>query len=165
MKITPDNLISQLLFKTQPNSPRKGGPLADGSKFAELANRKGGPLVDGSKVAEHAKSHGGMKKAAEAAVEIHLDPPHDPVPIEEPSSEPIPADETKATPEVTSESIDNSIQSLAERYVALYERNSGNDLSSEDEKVKVQEIADFYGQDAGHEERLQTLVTSLETEV
>ncbi|MDC0357992.1 hypothetical protein OAO01_04180 [Oligoflexia bacterium] len=150
MKVTPDNLVAQLLFGNQSHGSRKGGPLVDGSKIAELA-----------------KSSGGLKKAAEAAAstdaaEVHIsEPPHDPIPITEPAPE-APVEETEVAAPVEPVSEDNSVQSLAERYVALYEKNSGNDLSSDEEQAKIQEVANFYGRDAGHQERLQTLVTSLE---
>lgn len=160
MKVSSNNLISQLLFGDQSKKTSKG-PIADGSEIAELA-----------------KNSGGLRQAAENAfgdaAQIQITGPAedinetvDAAPVDEAPAEPpvqsTPPEET----EIVEEDVDDStLKALAARYVDLYEKNSGNDLSDLDEEPeRVEDVADFYGGSKERIARLENLVKSLEQEV
>ena len=64
-------------------------------------------------------------------------------PTQSPPPASIPSNETP-TPVTTTPQAPSEARSLAERYVAQYETQSGNTLTSEQRTAKVQEVESFY---------------------
>lgn len=64
------------------------------------------------------------------------------------------------TQSVTAPEKKSDMLSLAARYVAAYEKNSGTDLSDEDEQARIAEVARFYSEPS-RAGRLQTLVDAI----
>ncbi len=150
MKISSDNLVSQLLF-------------GSGSK-----SQSRGPLADGTEIAKLAQNSGGLKQAAISAfqsspgIQPVTTPPEeipDPSPSVPTSPDPVDTAPVDQQPDVED---DTTLKSLAARYVALYEKNSGNSLSDTEEQELIEDVAEFYSETDSRQGRLATLVNSLE---
>lgn len=155
MKITSGNIISQLLFGTENNSRKKGGPIVDGSEIAALAKESGGLKAAAQKANEAEDSD---------AVAITIIEP--PVPVETTETEAAPIEESSSSEEVSTASADSEIMALAQRYVDLYEKNTGKDLPDDSEEQEmVKNVANFYGTNADRMNRLSNLVSAFDSEI
>ena len=147
-----------------------------GQKFGQIAKARG---IDGNEIAKLVQEAQSQRKAerlasrSDDAAQVEISNPPADVPSETP----------EATDEVSIQPIDESSSpidvapvekpqndesdsvSLARQYVELYEKNTGKDLSAEEEKELENNINDFYVNNNSRpdgEERLETLVRNLE---
>ena len=74
-------------------------------------------------------------------------------PVPNPSTSP-PA----AAPPTASPPVDDTVKSMAEKYVDIYTQQSGRTLSSATREALVNDVASFYGENGGRTERLRGLV-------
>ena len=95
----------------------------------------------------------GKKNRSEPTPPSNTTPTNPTTPVEVPTQ--------PTTPPVSTLPKSTDIQGLAERYVTLYQKQSGHTLSTDEYKAKVEEVKEFYSEPS-RAGRLYTLVSAQE---
>jgi hypothetical protein len=150
MKIQDRNL-SKLLAQQYSRPSVSPGQKKFGEHVSQLAKE----LADTHR--KISKGHKGEKDTPAVAPTTGTP---DPAAVPEEVLSPTPATPATQASTSVSEPEKNDILSLAARYVSAYEKNSGQDLSPEEEKARVADVARFYSEPS-RAGRLQTLVNAI----